>query len=154
MINKKSQSAFESLMTYGWGIVVILAVIAALTYLGVLDIKQFLPNTCILPHGIMCLHHKVDNSGPNGVGIVKVIIKNKIGYDIDEIIVKAEGCGRYPTTDLSTEKLKNEGLATYTITCSTMLTDKRYKAQLNVSYTREDSKLGHNQIGLINTIIE
>ena len=40
MINKKSQSAMEYLMTYGWAVLVVVIVLAALFYLGVFDKKS------------------------------------------------------------------------------------------------------------------
>ena len=43
MINKKSQSAMEYLMTYGWAILVVLIALGALFYLGVFSPKT--PNT-------------------------------------------------------------------------------------------------------------
>ena len=40
MINRKAQSAMEYLMTYGWAVLVVVIVLAALFYLGVFDSKS------------------------------------------------------------------------------------------------------------------
>ena len=39
MMNRKSQSAMEYLMTYGWAILVVLIALGALFYLGVFNPK-------------------------------------------------------------------------------------------------------------------
>ena len=49
---KKGQAALEFLMTYGWAILVVLIVIGALAYFGVLDPKRFLPEKCELGPGL------------------------------------------------------------------------------------------------------
>lgn len=42
-MKKKAQSALEFLTTYGWAFLVILIMIGALAYFGVLDPNRFLP---------------------------------------------------------------------------------------------------------------
>jgi hypothetical protein len=42
--NKKSQAAMEFLMSYGWALLVVLLVIAALAYFGMLNPDRFLPD--------------------------------------------------------------------------------------------------------------
>jgi hypothetical protein len=59
MVNKKGQAAMEYLMTYGWAILVIVIVLAALLYLGVFNVGQRVPEQCNLPVGIMCTSAKL-----------------------------------------------------------------------------------------------
>lgn len=42
-MNKKSQYAMEFLMTYGWAILVVIAMVGALAYFGVFNPDNFLP---------------------------------------------------------------------------------------------------------------
>lgn len=56
-MNKKSQSAMEYLMTYGWAILVVLIALGALFYLGVFSPKT--PNTCIAVAPITCTDVKI-----------------------------------------------------------------------------------------------
>ena len=51
-MKKKSQSALEFLTTYGWAFLVILIMIGALSYFGVLDPSRFLPDKCIFGAGL------------------------------------------------------------------------------------------------------
>ena len=60
--NKKAQAAMEFLMTYGWAILVVLVVIGALAYFGVLNPQSLLPERCTLQTGLNCRNHIVDAS--------------------------------------------------------------------------------------------
>ena len=51
---KKAQSALEFLMTYGWAFLVILIMIGALAYFGVLNPQKFLPDRCNFGTQINC----------------------------------------------------------------------------------------------------
>ncbi len=51
---KKAQGALEFLMTYGWAFLVILIMIGALAYFGVLSPTKFLPERCTFGSQFMC----------------------------------------------------------------------------------------------------
>ncbi len=51
---KKAQSAMEYLMTYGWAILIIAIVLAALFSLGVFSSSSFLGTTCVASSGYLC----------------------------------------------------------------------------------------------------
>jgi len=52
--NRKAQAAMEFLMTYGWAILVVLVVIGALVYMGVLNPMAMVPEKCTAPSGFIC----------------------------------------------------------------------------------------------------
>ncbi|MCL5679969.1 MAG: hypothetical protein M1465_01325 [Candidatus Marsarchaeota archaeon] len=54
MKNKKAQSAMEYLMTYGWAILIIAIVLAALFSLGIFSSSSFTGTTCIASSGFLC----------------------------------------------------------------------------------------------------
>lgn len=54
MKNRYGQAALEFLTTYGWAFLVILVMIGGLSYFGVLDVSQFVPETCKLDGKIEC----------------------------------------------------------------------------------------------------
>lgn len=56
---RKGQAAMEYLMTYGWAILVIVIVLAALLYLGVFNVGQRVPEQCNLPVGVLCTGAKL-----------------------------------------------------------------------------------------------
>ena len=60
---KKAQAALEFLMTYGWAFLVILILIGALSYFGVLNPTKFLPAKCTFSPEIKCTDYKVGYDG-------------------------------------------------------------------------------------------
>jgi len=59
MMNRRAQAALEFLMTYGWAILVVLIVIGALSYFGVLNPTILLPEKCTLQMGMYCKNHVI-----------------------------------------------------------------------------------------------
>ena len=74
-INKRGQAALEFLMTYGWAILVVLVVIGALAYFGVLNPSILLPEKCTLTTGLSCKDHRIDSS----TGNVSLSLENGMG---------------------------------------------------------------------------
>lgn len=79
---KKAQSALEFLTTYGWAFLVILIMIGALAYFGVLDPSRFLPDKCVFTTGFSC-QESVSMAAP-GVGQDHINAKviNSVGKDV------------------------------------------------------------------------
>lgn len=76
--SRKAQAAMEFLMTYGWAILVVLVVIGALAYFGVLNPQQFLPTKCQLPVGLACTDYALGlNANEN-----QLVLSNGLGTDI------------------------------------------------------------------------
>ena len=73
---KRAQAAMEFLMTYGWAILVVLIVIGALAYFGVLSPSTLLPEKCTFPVSLSCLDHAVGN------GFMAISLQNGAGRDI------------------------------------------------------------------------
>ena len=80
-MKKKGQAAMEFLMTYGWAILVVLAAIAALAYFGVLNPSRFLPETCQLPAGLVCVGGKASVDGVNDR--VELGFRNELGFSVN-----------------------------------------------------------------------
>ena len=72
----KAQAAMEFLMTYGWAILVVLIVIGALAYFGVLSPSTLLPEKCTFPVSLTCTDHQVLP------GSITLILQNGAGRDI------------------------------------------------------------------------
>ena len=77
-MRKRGQAAMEFLMTYGWAILVVLIVIGALAYFGVLNPQQFLPQKCQFSTGLVCVDKQLTNDG-----VFKLRISNGLGNAID-----------------------------------------------------------------------
>ena len=86
---KKGQAAMEFLMTYGWAILVVLVVIGALSYFGVLSPSTLLPEKCTFPVSVSCSDHQVTTS------TVVFVLQNGAGRDmrINRISASSEALG-------------------------------------------------------------
>ncbi len=86
---KKAQAAMEFLMTYGWAILVVLVVIGALAYFGVLSPSTLLPEKCSFPVSVNCVDHSVSQTG------VSVVLLNGAGRDmqINKLSASSEALG-------------------------------------------------------------
>lgn len=74
----KGQAALEFLTTYGWAFLVILVMIGALAYFGVLNPSKMLPDRCMFSTEIQCVESKVvGDQGGNGVLMFRV--RNNLG---------------------------------------------------------------------------
>jgi len=62
---KRGQAALEFLTTYGWAFLVVLVVIGALAYFGVLNPSRFLPERCTFQSEFACTDHILIKQGNN-----------------------------------------------------------------------------------------
>jgi len=60
---RKGQAALEFLTTYGWAFIVILVMIGALAYFGVLSPSKVTPSRCIIESGFSCEDFKITTTG-------------------------------------------------------------------------------------------
>ena len=79
-MRKNSQAALEFLTTYGWAFLVILVMISALAYFGILKPSKFLPDRCNFGAEIECMDYTITDNGLN------LRLKNNVG---EAIVVNA-----------------------------------------------------------------
>jgi hypothetical protein len=93
---KKGQSALEFLATYGWAFLVIMIMIAALAYFGVLDPSRFLPKQCAFtaPFG-SCQDSRI------GDGILQLVVVNGANKDMIISAVSVNGTAGTGTVERS-----------------------------------------------------
>ncbi len=82
---RKGQAAMEFLMTYGWAILVVLIVIGALAYFGVLSPSTLLPEKCTFPVSLSCTDFYVTTN------TITVLLQNGAGRDMTVRGVTATG---------------------------------------------------------------
>ncbi len=78
MNNKRGQAALEFLTTYGWAFMVILLMIGALAYFGVLNPDRFLPQRCNVGPEFSCKEYKVEEAS----GELSMRFSNNVGQTI------------------------------------------------------------------------
>ena len=115
---KRAQAAMEFLMTYGWAILVVLIVIGALAYFGVLSPSTLLPEKCTFPVSLTCTDHQVSS------GTITLILLNGAGRDmnIPQAAASSEalglgslGCACRTTPNSGAVTLRNGQTATITL---------------------------------------
>jgi len=73
---KRAQAALEFLTTYGWAFLVILIMIGALAYFGVLNPSNLVPDTCTAGDGFTCTEYQATANESNAV--IEVILINTL----------------------------------------------------------------------------
>jgi len=85
----KAQAALEFLTTYGWAFLVILVMIAALAYFGILNPSKLLPDRCSFGTEMECMDYKITSGA---TGSINLRLKNNVGETITttEIVVSTD----------------------------------------------------------------
>lgn len=147
---KKGQAAMEFLMTYGWAILVVLVVIGALAYFGVLSPKKLLPDKCLFGPGIgTCTDFQATTTD------ITLKLNNGFGQTI------------YPTTVTSgaTTKCAAAGaidkspwasgqIATVTIGSCTYASGDKTNEEVTITYTTETGGLTHTVTGQVSIAVQ
>jgi len=79
---KRGQAAFEFLATYGWAFLVILIMIGALAYFGILRPSRLLPDRCNFGPEVDCQDFQLAYVSSTD-GTIKLKLKNNIGEPIN-----------------------------------------------------------------------
>ncbi|HLP79063.1 MAG TPA: hypothetical protein VK158_00350 [Acidobacteriota bacterium] len=77
--NTRAQSALEFLFTYAWAFLIILIMIAALAFFGVLDPARFIPDKCVATTGFACVESRVTTTAGVGEGHIQIRLVNSGG---------------------------------------------------------------------------
>lgn len=88
---KRGQAALEFMMTYGWAILIILAALGALSYIGIFDLGNILPERCSFPVGFDCAGDAVIDATNNHV-LFLVQNTNPFPINITTATVDSEQC--------------------------------------------------------------
>ncbi|MFH1285166.1 MAG: hypothetical protein ABIH99_01145 [Candidatus Micrarchaeota archaeon] len=101
---KRGQAAMEYLMTYGWAILVIIIVLAALLYLGVFNIGERLPERCDFPAGFQCTNQIV-------TGSTGALTFNLINAQQKQVTLEGAACAAADASQPTTFDTINQNIA-------------------------------------------
>ena len=135
---KRGQTVIEFLVTYGWMLFIVIAVIAALILFGVLDPNRLFREHCILPSGLACkdFYATADE--------IDLVVQNQLGFDILNITAALDGEGcRKNATGAST--LLNGEQSTYLFDCAAA--KGKYQGIFTVVYTSKQTGETHTKLG-------
>jgi hypothetical protein len=118
-MKRKAQAALEFLTTYGWAFLVILIMIGALAYFGVLSPSNLVPDKCLASSGFTCTE-SVSTIGTSNVMIAKV--KNgleQITFDGANVTtVTGSGCGAPIVTTITSGTIAAGAVFDVTVSCT------------------------------------
>jgi len=180
---KRSQAALEFLTTYAWAFLVILIMVGALAYFGILSPSQLLPDRCNFGSEISCDKNRmvVNNENPStltmrlansfGTPVVitrtnstdtgtKVISDIGIGsceIAIDGVVFDDEGAG--PPNDVTEINWNSDTTITFSANCDggpTLVEKEKIKMSIEIAYypATLDSTYGKIIFGEIFTTIQ
>lgn len=142
-MRKRGQAALEFMMTYGWAILVVIVAISALSYYGVLRADKFLPDSCSITPGIICLSFKATPDS------LEMVVQNQLGQDITLTEVAVTSCA-------VTEQIALANGAKTTLSfssCEFGEEGKKLKTAIDFTYTDEEG-IHHTKKGEIITKVE
>lgn len=137
LMKKRGQVALEFLMTYGWAIFAMLAVIAALAFFGVFNVDQFIVERCQFSTGIICVDSVIAPSG------VTVAIQNAMSVDVEQVSLLIPGCSNTP---IEIASIDSGSQHIFSDDCSLNSADP-FKSTLVFNYTNPQSTLEHTKRG-------
>ncbi len=152
--SKRAQAAMEFLMTYGWALMVVLIVIGALAFFGLLNPDKFLPDKVEMGTGFIVRSVAV---GENGI---QILVFNGIGNPARGFQIEVEACenyvegGAYDTgNSISDITTIGEGeTEMFTIECTGPIEGTKFKSDLTMYYSTKvlSETITHEQSGLLN----
>jgi hypothetical protein len=140
MLNgKRSQAALEFLMTYGWAILVVLIVISALAYFGVLNPQRMLPSRCTMPTGFSCQNFVAHQAGNN----ITLNVINGMGLSVIVTNITLLPQGTNPVCTTLSPTLNNGRETQLTFSCPGLSAlsggDQKYRWDIVMQYYASDS---------------
>lgn len=81
MTSKRAQAALEFLSTYGFAFLIILVMVGALTYFGVLRPDRLIPNRCTFPADVNCYEYQMVSTGAGAD--LNIVLRNTLGNTIE-----------------------------------------------------------------------
>lgn len=132
---KRAQAALEFLTTYAWAFIVILMMIGALAYFGVLNPSSLLPNKCTISSEFQCLDWYM-SSVSNSI-IIK--LKNNVGEAIvANMTVTSEGANplscQHSNFTMATGQQRDFNITGCNFASTGMIQGEKGKALFTVRY--------------------
>ncbi|MFC1697660.1 hypothetical protein ACFL1H_04980 [Nanoarchaeota archaeon] len=147
---KKGQAAMEFLMTYGWAILVVIGIIAALAYFGVLSPGKLIPDKCIAepPIGVCHEYQVAENE-------ITIILRNSgTSVDVDSVSITGSSTCTTIVEDLADDRWDNNELMELTLTGCTYGLGEKAQVTFDIGYTEVGKTLPHIYSGELSGTVE
>ena len=144
MYSKKSQAVLDFVMTYGWAVLAVIALIGILAFFGVLSPEKFAAEECAFIHPVLeCVSQKVET------GSITWVISNTQDREVTINKIKINECSSSPNVVLA--KGADD---TFVVPCTTGEIKEKYKADFEVLYTEKGTGLSKTAFGVLKTLIQ
>ncbi|MCF7866758.1 hypothetical protein K9L67_04460 [Candidatus Woesearchaeota archaeon] len=154
-MNKKGQAALEFLTTYGWAFMVILVMIGALAYFGVLNPQNLIPDQCAITSGFTCKDFSLTTTSLSILGI------NNMGEQIDvsAFNVTKPGSGVDATCGGTTAVSAVVDGGQFTVNCTNLpggwalTSNSKQKLGFSFDYSKQGSTFNHKVTGTLTATV-
>jgi hypothetical protein len=156
MLPRKGQAAMDLLMRYGWVLIVVLGIIAALSYFGIFSPGNSMPDTFLMGSILGAGESKLST---NGTLSLKVINSYPSSIRLGNVTLVVDVASDVTCTPQTTDQVKGLLLAERSVspfisfTCqkgaALPTAGDRLKATLIVGYTKIDETLPHQTSGTL-----
>jgi hypothetical protein len=135
-IKSKGQAALEFMMTYGWAMLLLTAMVAGLVYV-MPHPKTVIANKCLFGSGIPCMGSQLSSNN------LTVVLRNGMGQSIYNLsanvtMPKEMACSLSSTTLRAEERL--------VIVCNNTILGVQDDARVRIALTYKKIKEGYDQI--------
>ena len=112
--HEKDQSAMEYLLTYGWAILIVAAVLGVFFFLGIFNGNSLLPQACIAEPGFSCSNPILD---PNGAVLVSLSYDGSQPITVTGLLCNVTSGGHGPSGETSSFTLSPGESTLVSFTC-------------------------------------
>ena len=150
---RSAQVAMESLMTYGWAVVIIAAAILVLAYNGVFTADKLLVDSCTATTPFICTESKVNT---NSTDNVMLVISNGAAEDMSNVRVSLTCDGGVAATNATgtDAALPNTAMQHITFSCPPVNTGSSWRANYTISYTKSGDVVSHDVMGTLTVHVD
>lgn len=143
MKQKRGQAVLEYLLTYGWGILVVIIGVSVLTYFGFLSPSNLLPNSCDFGAQLVCQEYRVTKTATGAD--IDLRLRNDFGRDIT--VFDAQGVDMTVTpknTPLLIPKKDVQELQLETV--NPVAKNEKARVAVILEFARNDSGAPHHDL--------
>lgn len=149
---RKGQAAMEFLMTYGWALLIVLVVIGALAYFGLLNPDRFLPDKAELSPEIV-----VRSVAANASAVV-FVLSNSAGRALYNFNLTIPQCTGGTAFTVSSNSYVNDAVfpdgetQKLIVNCThSFANNTKFKSDVYVNYTTKTNRetIPHSKVGVV-----
>ncbi len=158
ILKKKGQAALEFLTTYGWAFMVILVMIGALAYFGVLNPQKLIPDQCAITSGFTCSDFQVSDASKSGFTFINnmgepITVSNFVAVMSSSTVIAAGACTPTPAVNAYVADGSVFSFASCTTTTGKVVGSK-IKMSYSFDYVKQSGSYPHTVSGSITATLK